>query len=85
MTLRIRYVRNEHNLGISANFNRCLELAGADADVAVVFHADDVLEPGYIATMRRRPSRLSDGDVCRTAGHGDRSPSEYPLERLPIR
>ena len=29
---RIRYVRNEHNLGISANFNRCLELAGADAD-----------------------------------------------------
>jgi glycosyltransferase involved in cell wall biosynthesis len=49
---RIRYVRNEHNLGISANFDRCLELAGVAAEVVVVFHADDVLEPGYIATMR---------------------------------
>ena len=51
--VRIRYVRNERNLGISGNFNRCLELAGVDADVAVVFHADDVLDPDYVATMRR--------------------------------
>ncbi len=50
---RIRYVRNEHNLGISANFNRCLELGAVDAEIVVVYHADDVLEPGYVATMRR--------------------------------
>jgi glycosyltransferase involved in cell wall biosynthesis len=48
---RVRYLRNERNLGVAANFNRCLEVAG-DADVVVVLHADDELEPGYIAAMR---------------------------------
>src|SRR3954464_7542653 len=38
---RVRYLRNEHNLGISANFNRCLELGAADAEIVVVFHGDD--------------------------------------------
>ena len=49
---RIRYVRNERNLGVAANFNRCLELAAAEAEIVVVFHADDQLEPGYVATIR---------------------------------
>jgi glycosyltransferase involved in cell wall biosynthesis len=49
---RVRYIRNEHNLGVAANFNRCLELAGAVADIVTVFHADDRLEPGYVAAMR---------------------------------
>jgi glycosyltransferase involved in cell wall biosynthesis len=49
---RIRYVRNERNLGISANFNRCLELGAIDGEIVVVFHADDELEPGYVAAIR---------------------------------
>ena len=49
---RVRYVRNEHNLGIAANFNRCLELGAADSEIVVVFHADDELEPGYVAAVR---------------------------------
>jgi glycosyltransferase involved in cell wall biosynthesis len=49
---RVRYVRNESNLGIAANFNRCLELGAADADIVTVFHADDELEPGYVAAVR---------------------------------
>jgi glycosyltransferase involved in cell wall biosynthesis len=49
---RIRCERNERNLGVAANFNRCLELAAADGEIVVVFHADDQLEPGYIAAMR---------------------------------
>ena len=49
---RIRYVRNECNLGVAANFNRCLELGAAEADVVTVFHADDELEPGYVAAVR---------------------------------
>ena len=49
---RVRYVRNERNLGIAANFNRCLALAGADAEIVTVFHADDRLDPGYVAAMR---------------------------------
>lgn len=49
---RVRYVCNERNLGISANFNRCLELGAAEADIVTVFHADDELESGYVAAVR---------------------------------
>ncbi len=49
---RIRYVRNERNLGVAANFNRCFELAGPDSEIVTVFHADDQLEPGYVAAVR---------------------------------
>ena len=49
---RIRYVRNDSNLGISANFNRCLELGAQSAEVVSIFHADDMLEPGYVAAIR---------------------------------
>ena len=49
---RIRYVRNEQNLGVSGNFNRCLELGAAAAEIVAVFHADDVLEPDYVAAVR---------------------------------
>ncbi len=49
---RVRYVRNERNLGIAANFNRCLQLGAVEAEIVTVFHADDVLEPGYVAAVR---------------------------------
>ena len=50
---RLRYVRNERNLGVAANFNHCVEVATVDADVVTVLHADDELEPGYVAAVRR--------------------------------
>lgn len=49
---RIRFVRNATNLGIAANFNRCLELGRQVAEVVAIFHADDELEPGYVAAIR---------------------------------
>ena len=49
---RVRCVRNRANLGIAANFNRCLELGGEVADIVTIFHADDVLEPTYVAAIR---------------------------------
>src|SRR5436309_1785281 len=49
---RVRYVRNERNLGVAANFNRCIELASTEAPIAVVFHADDELDPGYVWAIR---------------------------------
>ena len=55
---RVRYVRNERNLGISANFNRCLELGAAEGEIVAVFHADDVLEPGYVAAVRSAHHRF---------------------------
>ena len=79
---RVRYLRNERNLGISANFNRCLELGAAAGEIVVVFHADDVLEPGYVAAVRGAHRRFptascvaprvtvvgSDGRPSRTLG-----------------
>lgn len=47
---RVRFVRNVHNLGLSGNFNRCLCEPGTD--VVAIVHADDLLEPGYVATIR---------------------------------
>jgi glycosyltransferase involved in cell wall biosynthesis len=50
--VRIQYVRNASNLGIAANFNRCLELGRQAAEIVVIFHADDELEPGYVDAIR---------------------------------
>jgi glycosyltransferase involved in cell wall biosynthesis len=55
---RIRYVRNASNLGIAANFHRCLELGGEAADIVAICHADDVLEPGYVAAIRSAHRRF---------------------------
>jgi glycosyltransferase involved in cell wall biosynthesis len=54
---RARYVRNESNLGVAENLNRCLELGSAEAEIVTVFHADDVLEPGYVAAVRSAHQR----------------------------
>jgi glycosyltransferase involved in cell wall biosynthesis len=57
---RIRYIRNQRNLGVSGNFNHCLDLGAQQADVVVVFHADDLLEPEYIAAVRRAHMEFPD-------------------------
>ena len=48
---RVRYQRNEQNLGVTGNFNKCLELA--EADYMVMLGTDDALLPGYVAEFRR--------------------------------
>jgi glycosyltransferase involved in cell wall biosynthesis len=47
---RVRYVRNETNLGITDNYRRCLELA--TEEWMVFFGCDDLMLPTYVATMR---------------------------------
>jgi glycosyltransferase involved in cell wall biosynthesis len=47
---RIRYERNERNLGMAGNWNRCLQLA--DTDLVNLLHNDDELLPNYVAEMR---------------------------------
>jgi GT2 family glycosyltransferase len=47
---RIRFERNATNLGLSGNFNRCLAAPGTPT--VALFHADDLLEPSYVATIR---------------------------------
>jgi glycosyltransferase involved in cell wall biosynthesis len=50
---RMTVERNPTNLGVAGSFNRCFDLASErGAELAMILHADDLLEPGYIATVR---------------------------------
>lgn len=48
---RIRYIRNDKNLGLGGNWNRCLDSAGSQ--LVTLLHNDDELRPNYVATMRK--------------------------------
>lgn len=48
---RVRYIRNEQNLGINRNFQRCVSLV--EQELAVIIGCDDLMLPAYIGTMRR--------------------------------
>ena len=47
---RVRYVRNETNLGITDNYRRCLDLASGEW--MVFFGCDDLMLPTYVETVR---------------------------------
>jgi GT2 family glycosyltransferase len=47
---RVRYLRNPHNLGVTGNFQRCVDLA--DHPYLVLMGTDDVMLPNYVATIR---------------------------------
>lgn len=47
---RVRYLRNPRNLGLTGNFNRCLELV--EHELAVLIGCDDLMLPNYVATVR---------------------------------
>ncbi len=46
---RLQYQRNERNLGMAGNWNRCLDLA--PTDLVTLLHADDQLLPNYATLM----------------------------------
>lgn len=58
---RIRYQRNETNLGANKNYEKCLSLATAD-DVTVL-GADDLLLPNYVAVVRAARRRFPNAAV----------------------
>jgi glycosyltransferase involved in cell wall biosynthesis len=47
---RVRYLHNPENLGVTGNFNRCLELV--EHELAVLIGCDDLMLPGYVGTVR---------------------------------
>lgn len=47
---RVRYLRNPENLGLTGNFNRCLELV--EHELAVLMGCDDRMLPNYVATVQ---------------------------------
>ncbi|KAE8764557.1 glycosyltransferase family 2 protein [Georgenia thermotolerans] len=58
---RVRYVRNETNLGITGNFARCAELATADR--VVIMGYDDVLLPNYVSTIAAAHEAYPQADI----------------------
>jgi glycosyltransferase involved in cell wall biosynthesis len=55
---RIRYVRNEQNVGMAGNWNRCLELA--ETDLVNLLHNDDELRPNYVDVMLNAAKQFPD-------------------------
>lgn len=47
---RVRYQRNEQNLGITRNFRKCVDLV--EHEFFVMMGSDDVMLPDYVATIR---------------------------------
>ena len=92
---RVRYLRHEHNQGITASFRHCVALA--TQEVMVVLGCDDVLLPNYVdvvlAAHRRFPGaamiqpgvRVIDeqGAPVRTLGDGVKQRLLRPLGRQP--
>ncbi len=55
---RMSYLRNDRNLGLAGNWNRCLRLA--TTDLVCLFHADDLLAPDYVAQILGAHTRHPD-------------------------
>ncbi|WP_034089804.1 glycosyltransferase family 2 protein [Streptacidiphilus albus] len=47
---RVSYQRNEKNLGVTGNYDKCLGLVGAEH--FVMMGTDDIMLPNYLATVR---------------------------------
>jgi glycosyltransferase involved in cell wall biosynthesis len=79
---RIRYLKNDRNLGMAGNWNRCLD--AADTDLVNLLHNDDELLPNYVAEMRAAGERFPDAAAffCRArvidaVGRETFSPIDY--------
>lgn len=58
---RIKYIRKEHNGGITANYRTCVELA--TEDVMVILGCDDVLLPNYVETISAAHERFPNAAI----------------------
>jgi GT2 family glycosyltransferase len=79
---RIRYLKNDRNLGMAGNWNRCLDAAGAN--LVNLLHNDDELLPGYVELMRQAAREHPDAAAffCRAriidaSGRSRFSPIDY--------
>lgn len=48
---RVRYYRNEENLGANGNYKKCVSLV--EHDIVVIMGADDIMLPNYVGTVRK--------------------------------
>ena len=47
---RVRYERNEQNLGVTRNYRKCIGLA--EVEYLIMMGTDDIMLPNYLATLR---------------------------------
>jgi len=79
---RVRFVRNEENLGLFGNFNRCIDLARGE--IIHILNSDDTIQPGFTqacvdlfmahpdVAMTFTPARMGAGEI-----HGQREDRIY--------
>lgn len=48
---KINCIHNKKNIGITANWNKCIKLA--TNELVTIFHSDDILEQNYVYKMER--------------------------------
>lgn len=58
---RVRYVRNETNLGITENYRTCVRMA--EHDLVVLLGCDDLMLPGYVGVVRAAHRAFRDVDI----------------------
>ncbi|PKI92047.1 glycosyl transferase [Actinomycetales bacterium SN12] len=77
--LRIRYIRNDENVGIIKNFRASVRLA--EADHLMVLGSDDLLQPGYVASVHNALERHPAASVFQP---GVRVINEHGMPSLPL-
>ncbi|MFF5972003.1 glycosyltransferase family 2 protein [Streptomyces sp. NPDC012769] len=58
---RVRYQRNERNLGITRNFRKCVDLV--ESPYFTMLGSDDLLLPTYVETMRAAVAAVPDAAI----------------------
>ena len=58
---RVHYIRNEKNLGITENYERCLELA--ESEYMMFLGCDDIMQPHYVSTILAAIERAPGIDI----------------------
>ena len=58
---QVTYVRNEENLGITANYERCIEMASAD--LVMLLGCDDIMRPDYVARVLTLHEKFPQADI----------------------
>jgi glycosyltransferase involved in cell wall biosynthesis len=67
---RVEYVRNEHNLGLTRNWNRCLQLS--TGSLVQILQADDLIDSDYLSIVTGIFDTMpSAGFVAATCRHID--------------
>ena len=58
---RVRYLRNATNLGVTGNFNKCLELV--EHELVVLMGCDDLMLPNYVRTVLAMHEAVPDAGI----------------------